>query len=160
MKRYAAITLALICTLATSVSAQPAPPARPNTAAPPAAAAPPAPAFRPLAPLVINPCIAIRPDGRESLPGYNFAAVHDGRLALLVQRSNDNETTATDFKPVEPFANSSFYMHVVNARFGERATALFIAATVRDDGIILIERYSVEGDRPPEFTHYRLRCNP
>lgn len=106
------------------------------------------------------PCIAIRPNGQESLPGYNFAAVTNGRLALLLTRSRETGSTATDFTPLETTSNASFFMENYEFRIGQQPVSIFWMGTVRENGTILIETWRRENPRPPDFSWYTLRCTP
>lgn len=106
------------------------------------------------------PCIAIRPDGQESLPGFNFAAVSNGRLALLLQRTREGVSTATDFSPIETLNNGSFFMENYEVRIGQQPVSIFWMGTLRDNGQILVEMWRRENPRAPEFSWFTLRCSP
>jgi len=105
-------------------------------------------------------CVGIAADGRESLPGFNFAAVQDGRVTMLLTRNREGQSTVTDLTPVPTRPGVSFFLENMDVRFGDRPMSIFILTSIGPDGLILVERWLRDDQRTAEFTHHRLRCAP
>ena len=105
------------------------------------------------------PCVMVSADGRVGAPGFAFVSIMDGRLSMLLTRNREGASEATDFQPVPTRPGTSYFQENYEVRIGERPRSLFILATIRDDGTILVEHWDRTNPRPTEFGSYSLRCN-
>lgn len=106
------------------------------------------------------PCVHLAEDGRTGPAGYYFVSLMDGRVAVLLTRSTDRISEATDFVAVPNRPGVSFYQVNFDVRIGERPRTLFMMTTVRSDGTILFEEWDRRDRQPTAFTAYVLRCTP